>query len=105
MNTKVTLKHKQGLKASTVLQQMKGKPCVITDYTKYLELEMTTVIANHCEINEWTKNVKFTLKYTECLKYKLFMIIKTNYYNIWSHLVPGGHKNSLETTQYALKQM
>ena len=52
MNTKVTLKHKQGLKASTVLQQMKGKPCVITDYTKYLELEMTTVIANHCEINE-----------------------------------------------------
>ena len=84
---------------------MKGKPCVITDYTKYLELEMTTVIANHCEINEWTKNMKFTLKYTKHSKYKLFMIIKTNYYNIWSHLVLCGQSNSLGTTRYAMKQI
>ena len=54
---------------------MKGKPCVITDSTEYLELGMTTVIANHCEIIKLTKNMKFTLKYTEHLVIELFLVI------------------------------
>ena len=42
---------------------------------------MTQVITNQAtvyEITELTKNVKNTHKYTECLMYKLFMIIWTN---------------------------
>ena len=54
---------------------MKGKPCVITDTIKYLEWEMTTVIANDCEITKWIKNMKFTLKDTEGLIHQLVMII------------------------------
>ena len=54
---------------------MKGKPCVITDNIEYLELEMTTVIANHCEITKLTKNMKFTLKYNKHLVIELFLTI------------------------------
>ena len=54
---------------------MKGKPCVITDSTEYLELGMTTVIANHCEITKLTKNMKFIWEHTKHLIIKLFLRI------------------------------
>ena len=47
---------------------------------------MTTVIANHYEIIKWTKNMKFTLKYSKRLAFKLFLMQWTNYHNIWTYL-------------------
>ena len=65
---------------------MKGKPCIITDNVEYLELEITPVIANHYEITKWTKNMKFTLKYTELLIIKLTII---TYEHIWQFVATG----------------
>ena len=44
----------------------------------------------------------------ECIKrlvFKLFLILWTNYHDIWSHLVPVGHRNSLWNTWKQLKYM
>ena len=47
-------------------------------------MEMTTVIANHCEINKWAKNIKFTLKYTKCLVLTIMI-----YEHIWQFVATG----------------
>ena len=62
-------------------------------------LEMTQVITSQREINNWTRNMKFNLEYSERLVSKQFLILLTNYHDIWSHLVLVGHRNSLWNTR------
>ena len=39
-----------------------------------------------------SKNVKFSLECSECLVFKPFLILLTDYHDIWSHLVFNGHR-------------
>ena len=59
------------------------------------------------EITKIDKNMKLNalLESIKCLVLKLFLILWTNYYDIWSHLVLVGHRNSLWNTRKQLKYM
>ena len=52
-------------------------------------------MAETYEITNLDKNVKNTKNCDEYLMYRLFLLIETNYYDIWSHLVCPSHMNSL----------
>ena len=51
------------------------------------------------KFTKFDKNVKFSLEYSERLVSKQFLILLTNYHDIWSHLVLVVHRNSLWNTR------
>ena len=61
-------------------------------------LKSLPIKAKLMKIIKLIKIMKFILKYTEQVIHKLFMMILTNYHDIWSYLVLCGHRKSLETT-------
>ena len=57
---------------------------------------MTQVITSQLnEITNLTKNMKFNLKGSEFLVFKLFLIPVIQNINVWTHLALVGHRNFL----------
>ena len=54
-------------------------------------LGMTQVIASQREINNWIKNMKFNLEYSERLVFKPFLVTMMQNINVWTHLALVGH--------------
>ena len=80
---------------------MKEKPCVITTFNSIGNN------SNHCQLLEMHKNMKFTMKCTERLAFRLILMQWTNYHDIlwhiikynslWTQEIPGNHMQCNKT--------
>ena len=72
---------------------------VMVDYIKAMEMTKPFTLALNLttswEIIKLTKMKKITLKCDECDVYRLFLLIETNFNDIWSYLVLVGYRKSL----------